>query len=90
MATITRNDFLPGGSGRKVAPLFEEVFMPKVHVMSVIGSAVPAPLRAHGLLACWYVVIDGVPVSGPFTSRADAQIKATSETDKTTPHLTRY
>lgn len=64
--------------------------MSKVHVMSVIGSAVPAPLRAHGLLACWYVVIEGVAVSGPFTSRADAQVKATSETDKTTPHLTRH
>ena len=64
--------------------------MPKIHVMSVIGSAVPAPLRADGLLACWYVVSDGVAVSGPFTSRAAAQIKATSETDKTTPHLTRH
>ena len=38
--------------------------MPKIHVMSVIGSAVPAPLRADGLLACWYVVSDGVAVSG--------------------------
>ena len=55
--------------------------MPKIHVMSVIGSAVPAPLRADGLLACWYVVSDGVAVSGPFTSRAAAQLKATSETD---------
>ncbi|MEB0205790.1 hypothetical protein [Pseudomonas sp. CCC3.1] len=64
--------------------------MAKVHIMSVIGSAVPAPLRADGLLACWYVVSDGVPVSGPFTSRAAAQLKATRETDKTTPHLTRH
>ncbi|MEC4168584.1 MULTISPECIES: hypothetical protein [unclassified Pseudomonas] len=64
--------------------------MPKIHVMSVIGSAVPAPLRADGLLACWYVVSDGVALSGPFTSRAAAQIKATSETDRTTPHSTRH
>ncbi|MGO2286166.1 hypothetical protein [Pseudomonas lundensis] len=64
--------------------------MSKVHVMSMVGSAVPAPLRADGLLACWYVVIDGVQVSGPFTSRAAAQVKATSETDKTTPHWTRH
>ena len=64
--------------------------MPSFQVMSVIGSAVPAPLRAHGLLACWYVVSDGVAVSGPFTSRAAAQIKATSETDKTAPRSTQH
>ncbi|WP_082428100.1 hypothetical protein [Pseudomonas endophytica] len=64
--------------------------MPKAHIMSVIGSAVPEPLRTGGLLACWYVVIDGVPVSGPFTSRAAAQLKATNETDKTAPHLVRH
>ena len=64
--------------------------MPKVHIMSVVGSAVPEPLRADGLLACWYVVIDGVPVSGPFKSRAAAQVIATSETDKTAPHSTRH
>lgn len=64
--------------------------MPKLNVMSVVGSAVPAPLRADGLLACWYVVSDGVAVSGPFTSRAAAHIKATHETDKTAPHLTQH
>ncbi|MCH4870378.1 MULTISPECIES: hypothetical protein [Pseudomonas] len=64
--------------------------MSKVHVMSVIGSAVPARLRADGLLACWYLVSDGVAVSGPFTTRAAAQIKATSETDKTAPCLTQH
>lgn len=90
MTTITRNDFLRSGTARKVAPLLKEVCMPKIHVMSVIGSAVPAPLRADGLLACWYVVSDGVAVSGPFTSRAAAQLKATSETDKTAPHSTRH
>ncbi|WP_300728485.1 hypothetical protein [Pseudomonas sp.] len=64
--------------------------MPKLHVMSVVGSAVPARLRADGLLACWYVVSDGVAVSGPFTSRADAQVTATRETDKTASHWTQH
>eukprot|EP01030_Chromulinospumella_sphaerica_P008932 gene8932-8742_t len=41
--------------------------------MSVIGSAVPAPLRALGLLACWYLVQDGEQISGPLTSLPDAQ-----------------
>ncbi|MNG12542.1 hypothetical protein D3C84_961600 [compost metagenome] len=41
--------------------------------MSVIGSAVPAPLRALGLLACWYLVRDGEAISGPLTSLPDAQ-----------------
>ena len=90
MTTIKRNDFLRSGPARKVAQLLKEVCLPKIHVMSVIGSAVPAPLRADGLLACWYVVSDGVAVSGPFTSRAAAQIKATSETDKTEQHSTRH
>jgi hypothetical protein len=47
--------------------------MPKVQVMSVVGSAVPAPLRERGLLACWYLVQDGVTVSGPLTSLPAAQ-----------------
>lgn len=47
--------------------------MPKVQIMSVVGSAVPATLRAQGLLACWYVVQDGVALSGPLTSRPAAQ-----------------
>ena len=42
--------------------------MSKVHIMSVVGSAVPATLRAQGLLACWYLMRDGEPVGGPFTS----------------------
>ncbi|MCI3945399.1 hypothetical protein BW686_05000 [Pseudomonas syringae] len=42
--------------------------MNKVHIMSVVGSAVPAPLRAQGLLACWYLIQDGEPVSGPLAS----------------------
>lgn len=47
--------------------------MSQVQIMSVIGSAVPAPLRASGLLACWYLVLDGEPVSGPLTSLPAAQ-----------------
>ncbi|MFS2067676.1 hypothetical protein ACEN9D_02785 [Pseudomonas sp. CT11-2] len=47
--------------------------MAQVQIMSVIGSAVPAQLRALGLLACWYLVQDGEPISGPLTSLPDAQ-----------------
>jgi hypothetical protein len=47
--------------------------MPEVRIMSVIGSAVPAPLRELGLLACWYLVQDGVAISGPLTSLSVAQ-----------------
>jgi hypothetical protein len=50
-----------------------EVLMAQVQIMSVIGSAVPAPLRALGLLACWYLVQDGEPISGPLTSLPAAQ-----------------
>jgi hypothetical protein len=41
--------------------------------MSVIGSAVPASLRELGLLACWYLVQNGEPVSGPFETLPAAQ-----------------
>lgn len=47
--------------------------MNQVQIMSVIGSAVPASLRACGLLACWYLVLNGEPVSGPLTSLTAAQ-----------------
>ncbi|MCF5054306.1 hypothetical protein GIW50_25870 [Pseudomonas syringae] len=47
--------------------------MPTAHIMSVIGSAVPAPLRERGLLACWYVVRDGEAISGPLTSLSAAE-----------------
>jgi hypothetical protein len=50
-----------------------EVIMPTIQIMSVIGSAVPAPLRELGLLACWYLVRDGEPISGPLTSLPAAQ-----------------
>jgi hypothetical protein len=46
----------------------EVLMMSQVQIMSVVGSAVPAPLRALGLLACWYVVQDGEQISGPLTS----------------------
>lgn len=49
--------------------------MPTVHIMSVIGSAVPAPLRELGLLACWYLVRDGEAISGPLTSLSAAEIQ---------------
>ncbi|MBP5102776.1 hypothetical protein [Pseudomonas protegens] len=47
--------------------------MPKIQIMSVIGSAVPASLRELGLLACWYLVRDGEMVSGPLISLPAAQ-----------------
>ncbi|MGE8066628.1 hypothetical protein [Pseudomonas sp. NPDC089569] len=47
--------------------------MSQIQIMSVIGSAVPASLRASGLLACWYLVLDGEQISGPLTSLPDAQ-----------------
>ncbi|ANC03142.1 MULTISPECIES: hypothetical protein [Pseudomonas] len=50
--------------------------MATIHIMSVVGSAVPAPLRAQGLLACWYLMRNGEPVSGPLDSRAKAQAMA--------------
>jgi len=51
----------------------EVLVMAQVQIMSVVGSAVPASLRASGLLACWYVVRDGEPISGPLTSLPAAQ-----------------
>lgn len=50
--------------------------MARISIMSVIGSAVPAPLRKLGLLACWYLVRDGEAVSGPMTSLPAAQALA--------------
>ncbi|NBA95582.1 hypothetical protein [Pseudomonas sp. R5(2019)] len=47
--------------------------MPTVKIMSVIGSAVPERLRDAGLLACWYLVQDGEPISGPLTSLPAAE-----------------
>jgi hypothetical protein len=47
--------------------------MAQVQIMSVVGSAVPASLRASGLLACWYLMRDGEAISGPLTSLPAAQ-----------------
>ncbi|WP_095148874.1 hypothetical protein [Pseudomonas sp. Irchel s3a18] len=47
--------------------------MSRVQIMSVVGSAVPPSLRELGLLACWYLVRDGEPISGPITSLPAAQ-----------------
>lgn len=52
--------------------------MNTVAIMSVVGSAVPQALREAGLLACWYVVRNGRPVTGPLTSLLQA--KAVKET----------
>jgi hypothetical protein len=51
----------------------EVLVMSKVQIMSVIGSAVPPQLRELGMLACWYLVQDGVQISGPLTSLPAAQ-----------------
>ncbi|MBS4080611.1 MULTISPECIES: hypothetical protein [Pseudomonas] len=50
--------------------------MAQVQIMSVIGSAVPASLRASGLLACWYLMRNGEPISGPLASLPAAQAQA--------------
>jgi hypothetical protein len=50
-----------------------EALMTKVQIMSVVGSAVPAQLRERGLLACWYLMQNGEPVSGPLLSLPAAQ-----------------
>jgi hypothetical protein len=42
--------------------------MPHINIMSMVGTAVPSVLRAEGHLVCWYVAVDGVQKSGPFTS----------------------
>ncbi|MBD9426728.1 hypothetical protein IB232_15435 [Pseudomonas sp. PDM15] len=42
--------------------------MPRIDIMSMIGSAVPAPLRSSGHLACWYVMVDGQQHLGPYVS----------------------
>ncbi|MFJ4156976.1 hypothetical protein ACIPZF_19535 [Pseudomonas sp. NPDC089752] len=50
--------------------------MATIQIMSVIGSAVPSPLREKGVLACWYLVRNGEAVSGPLSTRASAQALA--------------
>lgn len=43
--------------------------MPRIDVVSLVGSAVPAELRSDGLMACWLLMVDGQPKAGPFVSR---------------------
>ncbi|MFB4394205.1 MULTISPECIES: hypothetical protein [unclassified Pseudomonas] len=50
--------------------------MATIQIMSVVGTAVPQALREQGLLACWYLMSNGEPVSGPLASRATAQAMA--------------
>lgn len=50
--------------------------MATIHIMSVVGSAVPMFLREQGLLACWYLVQDGDVIDGPVSSREAAQALA--------------
>jgi hypothetical protein len=82
MTTIETDDFSRAFMPLKVAPSSRlEVCMPTtVHIMSVVGTAVPAPLRNRGLLACWYLVSNGEPISGPLLSLSDAkqQLQQTS------------
>jgi hypothetical protein len=47
--------------------------MNHLQIMSVVGSAVPTQLRQRGFLACWYLMQNGEPVSGPLASLPDAQ-----------------
>ncbi|RMP32884.1 hypothetical protein ALP73_03953 [Pseudomonas coronafaciens pv. garcae] len=68
MTTIESVDFYLTCSPPTVATWIEEAVMNKVNIMSVVGSAVPESLRARGLLACWYLIQDGEPVSGPLAS----------------------
>ncbi|MBK5006201.1 hypothetical protein [Pseudomonas sp. S32] len=50
--------------------------MATIQIMSVVGSAVPTPLREQGLLACWYLIRNGEAVSGPLPSLASAKALA--------------
>ncbi|HDS1737398.1 MULTISPECIES: hypothetical protein [Pseudomonas] len=50
--------------------------MATIHIMSVVGSAVPLSLREQGLLACWYLMRNGEAVSGPMPSKASAHALA--------------
>jgi hypothetical protein len=49
-----------------------EVVMPRIDVVSLVGSAVPPQLRANGRMVCWLLLIDGRPMAGPFVSREAA------------------
>ncbi|WP_411384482.1 hypothetical protein ACK3BK_16575 [Pseudomonas sp. L7] len=44
----------------------------RVNVAVMIGSGVPATLRARGQRACWVVLVDGERRGTAFASRAEA------------------
>lgn len=46
--------------------------MPRIDVVSLVGSAVPAELKSSGHMACWLLLVDGQPKTGPFSSREAA------------------
>lgn len=46
--------------------------MPRIDVVSLVGSAVPAELKSDGHMACWLLLVDGKPKAGPFSSREAA------------------
>lgn len=74
MITIESTDFRSGGETLKVTPtqIQLEAAMPRIDVVSLVGSAVPAELRSDGHMACWLLMIDGQPKAGPFASREAA------------------
>ncbi len=78
MDTIENTDFTLTAWTRKVTSMNPQgaLTMVSINIMSVVGSAVPPALRELGLLACWYLVRDGEPVSGPITSLPDAEALA--------------
>ncbi|MBB1616759.1 MULTISPECIES: hypothetical protein [Pseudomonas] len=45
----------------------------KVDVAVMIGSGVPASLRAQGRRACWVVLVNGEQRGTAFASRAEAE-----------------
>ncbi|MBV4458916.1 MULTISPECIES: hypothetical protein [Pseudomonas] len=45
----------------------------RVDVAAVIGSAVPAGLRARGQRVCWVVLLNGEPRGAAFASRDEAE-----------------
>lgn len=42
--------------------------MPRIDILSMIGTAVPEVLRSSGHLACWYVMVNGEQRLGPYVS----------------------
>jgi hypothetical protein len=68
--------------------------MPRIDVVSRVGSAVPAELKSDGHMACWLLLVDGQPKAGPFASREAAlacqaiwQLSAAARGDATSSFL---